>query len=96
MVIIQVAQYHHEKWDGSGYPNQIAGEEIPLVGRIAAVADVFDALTAERPYKKAWSVDEALALFEEQKGKHFDPRIVELLFENLPKILAIKERFKDE
>lgn len=91
-----IALYHHEKWDGSGYPNQIAGEEIPLVGRIAAVADVFDALTAERPYKKAWSVDEALALFEEQKGKHFDPRIVELLFENLPKILAIKERFKDE
>ncbi|WP_277869776.1 HD domain-containing phosphohydrolase, partial [Vibrio sp. 10N.261.52.A1] len=87
---------HHEKWDGSGYPKQIAGEAIPLVGRIAAVADVFDALTAERPYKKAWSVDEALALFEEQKGKHFDPRIVELLFENLPKILAIKERFKDE
>ncbi|MGR5557494.1 HD-GYP domain-containing protein [Vibrio fortis] len=93
---IQVAQYHHEKWDGTGYPNQIAGEEIPLVGRIAAVADVFDALTAERPYKRAWSVDEALNLFKEQKGKHFDPRIVELLFENLPEILAIKERFKDE
>jgi len=93
---IQVAQYHHEKWDGTGYPNQISGEEIPLVGRIAAVADVFDALTAERPYKRAWSVDEALNLFKEQKGKHFDPRIVELLFENLPEILAIKERFKDE
>ncbi|KAB0300923.1 two-component system response regulator [Vibrio fortis] len=93
---IQVAQYHHEKWDGTGYPNQISGEEIPLVGRIAAVADVFDALTVERPYKRAWSVDEALNLFKEQKGKHFDPRIVELLFENLPEILAIKERFKDE
>ncbi|WP_373953984.1 HD domain-containing phosphohydrolase [Vibrio pomeroyi] len=93
---IQVAQYHHEKWDGSGYPNQIAGEDIPLVGRIAAVADVFDALTAERPYKKAWSVDEALSLFEDQKGKHFDPRIVELLFDNLPQILAIKEKFKDD
>lgn len=95
-IAIQVAQYHHEKWDGTGYPNQISGEEIPLVGRIAAVADVFDALTAERPYKRAWSVDEALNLFKEQKGKHFDPRIVELLFENLPEILAIKERFKDE
>lgn len=93
---IQVAQYHHEKWDGTGYPNQTSGEEIPLVGRIAAVADVFDALTAERPYKRAWSVDEALNLFKEQKGKHFDPKIVELLFENLPEILAIKERFKDE
>lgn len=93
---IQVAKYHHEKWDGSGYPNRIAGEDIPLVGRIAAVADVFDALTAERPYKKAWSVDEALSLFEEQKGKHFDPRIVELLFENLPQILAVKDKFKDE
>ncbi|MFA0728332.1 HD-GYP domain-containing protein, partial [Vibrio sp. 10N.222.48.A4] len=93
---IQVAQYHHEKWDGSGYPNQIAGEEIPLVGRIAAVADVFDALTAERPYKKAWSVDEALSLFEEQKGKHFDPTIVDLFFLKLPEILAIKEKFSDE
>ncbi|MFS1425797.1 HD domain-containing phosphohydrolase, partial [Vibrio splendidus] len=93
---IQVAQYHHEKWDGSGYPNQIAGEDIPLVGRIAAVADVFDALTAERPYKKAWSVDEALSLFEEQKGKHFDPTIVDMFFLKLPEILAIKEKFRDE
>ncbi|MEZ9515612.1 two-component system response regulator [Vibrio splendidus] len=93
---IQVAQYHHEKWDGSGYPNQIVGEDIPLVGRIAAVADVFDALTAERPYKRAWSIDEALSLFEEQKGKHFDPTIVDLFFLKLPEILAIKEKFKDE
>ena len=93
---IQVAQYHHEKWDGSGYPSQVAGEDIPLVGRIAAVADVFDALTAERPYKKAWSVEDALALITEQKGKHFDPTIVDLFFIKLPEILEIKEKFKDE
>ena len=67
-----------------------------MVGRIAAVADVFDALTAERPYKKAWSVDEALSLFEEQKGKHFDPTIVDMFFLKLPEILAIKEKFRDE
>ena len=93
---IQVAQYHHEKWDGSGYPSQVAGEDIPLVGRIAAVADVFDALTAERPYKKAWSVEDALALITDQKGKHFDPTIVDRFFIKLPEILEIKENFKDE
>jgi putative two-component system response regulator len=93
---IQVAQYHHEKWDGTGYPNQIAGEEIPLVGRIAAVADVFDALTADRPYKKAWSIEQTLALFEREKGKHFDPMVVDLLIQNLDQILSIKEQFKDD
>ncbi|WP_299693563.1 two-component system response regulator [uncultured Vibrio sp.] len=92
----QVIRYHHEKWDGSGYPNQLAGEDIPLVGRIAAVADVFDALTEERPYKKAWTTDEVLAFFEAQKGKHFDPRIVDLLFENLPQILAVQALFEEE
>lgn len=93
---IQVAQYHHEKWDGTGYPNQISGEEIPLVGRIAAVADVFDALTADRPYKKAWSLEDTLALFERERGKHFDPMVVDLLVENLDQILSIKEQFKDD
>lgn len=93
---IQVAQYHHEKWDGTGYPNQISGEQIPLVGRIAAVADVFDALTADRPYKKAWSLEDTLALFERERGKHFDPMVVDLLVENLDQILSIKEQFKDD
>ena len=93
---VQVAQFHHEKWDGSGYPNQISGEDIPLVGRIAAVADVFDALTADRPYKKAWSLEDTLALFERERGKHFDPMVVDLLVENLGQILSIKEQFKDD
>jgi len=70
----EVAQNHHEKWDGSGYPCALVGEDIPLTGRIVAVADVFDALTTERPYKKAWAIDEAIEFLKEQRGKHFEPR----------------------
>lgn len=91
-----VSLTHHEKWDGTGYPNGLAGEDIPLEGRICAVADVFDALTSKRPYKDAWSVDETLKFMNEQKGKHFDPKLIELLVEKLPQILAIKEKWKDE
>jgi len=68
---------HHEKWNGGGYPKGAKEEDIPLVGRITAVADIFDALTSERPYKKAWTAQEALALIESESGKHFDPAIVE-------------------
>ena len=88
-----IALTHHEKWDGSGYPNGLKGEDIPLVGRINAVADVFDALTSERPYKKAWSVEKALELIDSEKGKHFEPRLVELLHEKLPRILSIKQKY---
>ncbi|NOH80414.1 two-component system response regulator [Vibrio sp. RE86] len=95
-VAIEVAKYHHEKWNGSGYPNGIAGEDIPLVGRIAAIADVFDALTSERPYKQAWSIDKTLGLLKEESGQHFDPHLVDLFLANLKQILEIKERFKDE
>lgn len=91
-----VSLTHHEKWDGTGYPNGLAGEDIPIEGRICAVADVFDALTSKRPYKDAWSVDETLKFMNEQKGKHFDPKLIELLVEKLPQILAIKEKWKDE
>ena len=72
-----IALGHHEKYDGSGYPNGLHGEDIPIVARIVAVADVFDALVSERPYKHAWTVDEGFAYLEAQKGKHFDPRCVE-------------------
>ena len=72
-----IAGSHHERWDGNGYPNQLAGEEIPIEGRIVAIADVFDALTHERPYKKAWPVEEARSEIERQSGKQFDPHIVE-------------------
>jgi len=67
---------HHERWDGTGYPSQLSGEEIPLAGRIVAVADVFDALTHNRPYKHAWTIEEALAEIKNQSGRQFDPDIV--------------------
>lgn len=90
-----IAMTHHEKWDGTGYPNGLSGEEIPLEGRISAIADVFDALTSVRPYKKAWAIEDALAFIEEQAGKHFDPNLVPLFIQQLPKILEIKQRFKE-
>ncbi|WP_268239709.1 HD domain-containing phosphohydrolase [Deinococcus roseus] len=74
-----IALTHHEKWDGTGYPNGLSGEDIPLEGRIVAVVDVLDALTSLRPYKKAWSMDEALAEIEKQAGVHFDPQVVQAL-----------------
>ena len=74
---IEMAHYHHEKWDGSGYPNHIKGDEIPLSARIMAVADVFDALVAERVYKKPFTFEKAMAIITEGAGKHFDPKVVE-------------------
>ncbi|MES0327375.1 MAG: HD domain-containing phosphohydrolase [Gammaproteobacteria bacterium] len=91
----EIALTHHEKWDGSGYPNGLMGEKIPLVGRISAIADVFDALTSERPYKKAWPIDEAMDFIRSESGKHFEPRLVELLEEMLPKILEIKVKYTE-
>ncbi|WP_153915999.1 HD-GYP domain-containing protein [Shewanella sp. TC10] len=91
----EVALTHHEKWDGSGYPNGLTGESIPLYGRIVAIADVFDALTSERPYKKAWSVEDAIALIEREAGSHFDPKLVPLFIDKLDEILEIKTKFKD-
>ncbi len=90
-----IALNHHERWDGSGYPNGVAGEDIPLEARIVAVADVFDALTSERPYKPAWSVDDALKLLREESGKHFEPRVVQALIDNLPKVLEVQKRWLD-
>lgn len=92
----EVAQNHHEKWDGSGYPCALAGEDIPLTGRVVAVADVFDALTTERPYKKAWPIEKAVEFLKDQRGKHFDPRLVELFLEILPDILAIREQYSEQ
>lgn len=73
----QIALSHHERWDGTGYPAGLGGEEIPVTGRIVAVADVFDALTHDRPYKEAWPVDEAVAEIGRQSGRQFDPGVVE-------------------
>lgn len=90
---LEVARYHHEKWDGSGYPYKLVGEDIPLSARIVAVADVFDALTSERPYKKAWTVEAAIGLLEEESGKHFDPILVEQFKTCLPQVLEIKKQY---
>jgi len=91
-----IALTHHEKWDGSGYPNGLQGEDIPLEGRIVAIADVFDALTSERPYKKAWSVEAAVKLIDESSGSHFDPELVPIFHQVMPEILAIKEQYAEE
>ncbi len=91
-----IAQHHHEKWDGTGYPQGLKGEEIPLPARIVAVADVFDALTSERPYKNAWSQEKALDYIREQSGIHFDPNIVEVFLKLGPELTKIKEEFSEE
>jgi len=87
-----VALEHHEKWDGSGYPQRLRGEEIHIYGRITAVADVFDALGSARAYKQAWELDRILALFEAERGRHFDPRVVDSLIAQLPRILEIRDQ----
>lgn len=89
-----VAHEHHEKWDGTGYPRGLSGENIHLYGRITAIADVFDALGSERVYKKAWDIGTILEYFKEQKGKHFDPKLVDIFLLNLDEILEIKEKYK--
>lgn len=84
----EIAASHHERWDGAGYPHGLRGEEIPLAGRIVAVADVFDALTTERPYKQAWSPERAQAHMAENAGSHFDPRVVEAFLSRWDRIEA--------
>lgn len=91
----RIALGHHEKWDGSGYPEGLAGESIPEEARIVAIADVFDALTSVRPYKRAWPVEDAVAHLRSQAGKHFDPRLVELFIGVLPAVLEVRARFQE-
>ncbi len=91
-----VAGQHHEKWDGSGYPAALAGEDIHIYGRITALADVFDALGSERVYKKAWPLEQILDLMNEQSGKHFDPDLVQLFQQNLPVFMSIRDEFTDD
>ena len=88
-----IAISHHEKWDGNGYPNGLKGDAIPLVGRITALADVFDALTSERPYKKAWPIEKAVDFIKEERGKHFDPELVGDFLQKLPEIIEIKDKY---
>ncbi|WP_440875909.1 HD domain-containing phosphohydrolase [Thalassotalea sp. PLHSN55] len=88
-----IAMTHHEKWDGTGYPNNLSADKIPLIGRIVAVADVFDALTSSRPYKKAWAVDDAANLIKEESGKQFDPDVVNAFFASFDEILKCRELY---
>ncbi|QGQ94242.1 response regulator [Paenibacillus psychroresistens] len=90
-----IAHQHHEKFNGQGYPNGLAGEEIHIYGRIAALADVFDALNTKRVYKEAWALEEILEYFTQESGHHFDPQLVSLFFDNLPAILKIREKYID-
>ena len=92
----EIALSHHEKWDGSGYPQGLRGRGIPLAGRICAVADVFDALTSKRPYKDAFSVEKSMNIMKEGRGTHFDPRVLDVFLANMDGILKIKARHQDE
>ncbi|MDH5459037.1 MAG: response regulator [Nitrospinota bacterium] len=91
-----IALTHHEKWDGSGYPRGLKGEEIPLEGRIVAICDVFDALTSKRPYKEEWSVEMAIQELKDNSGIHFDPTLVNKFIEILPHVLRVKECCQDQ
>ncbi|MDD4885171.1 HD domain-containing phosphohydrolase, partial [Sulfuricurvum sp.] len=86
---------HHEKYDGSGYPRGLKGEDIHIFGRITAVADVFDALGSERCYKKAWPNEEIYEYFQKERGKHFDPILIDLFFKHLGEFLAIQSRYSE-
>jgi len=90
-----VAYEHHEKWNGKGYPNQTSGEDIHIYGRITALADVFDALGSERVYKPAWDDERIFKMFKEERGEHFDPKLIDLFFDNLDEFLHIRDTMKD-
>ena len=90
-----LAYEHHEKWDGTGYPNGLKEEEIHISGRITAIADIFDALGSDRCYKKAWNDEKIFKLFHEERGKQFEPKLVDIFFDNLDEFLEIRDRLSD-
>lgn len=90
-----IALEHHERWDGQGYPRHLKGEEISIEGRITSLADTFDALGSQRVYKKAWDDQDIFEYFKEQRGKQFDPDLVDIFFENLEEFLEVRDKFKD-
>lgn len=92
----EIAGSHHERWDGAGYPAGLAGDQIPILARISAVADVFDALTSNRPYKEAWSVDDSIRLIVSESGRSFDPAVVRAFKDAMPEILRIRELYRDD
>lgn len=90
-----IAHEHHEKWNGTGYPNGLKGEDIHLYGRITAIADVFDALASDRVYKKAWELPRIVKLFTEERGQHFDPRLIDIFLKNFDQFVKIKKNYED-
>lgn len=90
-----LARSHHEKWDGTGYPDGLKGEAIPLISRINSICDVFDALLSKRPYKEPWPVENAVTYIEAQRGKHFEPQIVDIFLTHLADILSIRAQYAD-
>jgi len=95
-IMRNIVHYHHERWDGKGYLQGLSGEEIPLEARIVALADCFDALLSERPYKPAWSFEKTKGYLREQSGRHFDPACVDALLIDQAQIHSIRERFADK
>lgn len=91
-----IAIQHHEKWNGTGYPNGLKSEEIHIAGRLSAIADVFDALDSQRCYKKNWLLENTLALFKEQRSQHFDPHLIDILFEHWDDFLMLRYQFFNE
>jgi len=91
-----VAVSHHEKWDGSGYPNKVAGTDIPVTGRIVAIADVFDALSSQRCYKPAFPLEKVIHIMKEGRGRHFDPDLLDVFFDHLDAHLEIRDRYREE
>lgn len=92
----KISTYHHERWDGSGYPEGLSGEAISLYARIVTIVDVFDALTHDRVYKKAWPLDEAIQFLKDQRGKIFDPHLIDLFFEHFDEIMAVYKRYEEK
>jgi putative two-component system response regulator len=90
-----VAESHHEKWDGSGYPRGLSGEEIPIEGRITAICDVFDAVSTARPYKKAFPIEDCFEIIRQGRGTHFDPAIVDAFFRRQSEIIAAFHEYSD-
>jgi putative two-component system response regulator len=91
-----VALRHHERWDGSGYPDGLVGEAIPRIARVVAIADVFDALLSARPYKKPWTVEATIEALKSESGRHFEPSAVSALLDTLPECLAVRSKYKDD
>lgn len=91
----EIALYHHEKWDGSGYPENLQGDKIPISCRIVAAADVFDALLSHRPYKQPWTLEQAMGYMNSQNGLHFDPQIIEIFNHHQDQIVEIRSRYQD-